>query len=60
MKAIIRIPTATRYAYIEVETEGTAKNIVDTYYAVSEEYWKQKKARDKKEVKPLKVTKIKK
>lgn len=57
-KAIIRIPTATRYAYIEVvEVEGTAKQIVDAYYEVSEEYWKQKKSRDKKE-KP--TTKIKK
>lgn len=55
MKAIIRIPTATRYSYIEVETEGTAKQIVDTYYAVSEAYWKEKKAREKKE-----VTKVKK
>ncbi len=45
--ATIRIPTASKYAYIEIVTEGTPQEIVDSYYSVSETYWKEAKSRAK-------------
>jgi len=39
MKAKLRIPTKTQYAFIEVEVDGNAKEIVAAYQELSQEYW---------------------
>lgn len=44
----IRIPTASKYAFIELTVGGTAEEVVAAYYEVSEVYWKESKARAKK------------
>lgn len=45
--ATLRIPTASKYAYIEVALTGTKQEIVGAYYQISETYWKESRARAK-------------
>jgi hypothetical protein len=49
MKAHLRIPTKTPYAYIEVDTEGNAQEIVAAYNEVNEAYWGQNEGLPAKE-----------
>lgn len=46
-QAQIRIPTASKYAFIELSMTGTPAEIVKAYYAVSETYWKESRKRAK-------------
>lgn len=43
IKGTIRVPTKTQYAYIEMEIEGTPKEIVEAYNELNEAYWGQGK-----------------
>ncbi len=43
-KGIVRVPTKTQYAFIEMHVEGTPQEIVRVYNELNEAYWGQGEA----------------
>lgn len=41
----IQIPTKVRYAFIQIDVKGTAEEIAEDYFAISEAYSKERNRR---------------
>ena len=48
IKATLRIPTNTAYAFIEVTIEGTPQEIISKYFELSEAYHKEVRIREER------------